>query len=143
MVGISQPRHWRLKLPPKQHIQKFIWTNQALKSDNQCMMQSLLPTTAGSTWLIWPVTSKTITEVEMVRVTAPENEAAPVTIKVQRLVQEVHIMTIKKRLQGVKLNSNFFILHHVVKMWLLHYDSVTLWYYWQYLLTPDNLPTTA
>lgn len=40
-------------------------------------MQSKKHTTAGKTWLICPVSSKTITDVDMVRVTLPDNAAAP------------------------------------------------------------------
>ena len=40
-----------------------------------------VPTTAGRTCEICPVSSNTITDVDMVRVTLPDNEAAPGTVK--------------------------------------------------------------
>lgn len=47
------------------------------------LLKTHVLTTAGNTWLIWPVTSNTITDVDMVRVTAPENEAAPTRSKIE------------------------------------------------------------
>jgi len=40
-------------------------------------MANTILTTAGKTWLICPVSSKTMTDVDMVRVTLPDKDAAP------------------------------------------------------------------